>query len=114
MAQHKDYGLIGAGRNLQLGKLGPKLEGNADSGAITVSSAGGTLSVMRGANAENSTDFVTKAQLDVVSSSSATDGFSLQLGNVDASGDGDWHITCLLYTSPSPRDKRQSRMPSSA
>ena len=32
-----------------------------------------------------------------------------------------WHTpegiplkTCLLYTSPSPRDKRQSRMPSSA
>ena len=24
----------------------------------------------------------------------------------------DW--SCLLYTSPSPRDKRQSRMPSSA
>ena len=24
------------------------------------------------------------------------------------------HYTCLLYTSPSPRDKRQSRMPSSA
>ena len=23
-------------------------------------------------------------------------------------------IGCLLYTSPSPRDKRQSRMPSSA
>ena len=31
---------------------------------------------------------------------------------------GQWHVThdkfCLLYTSPSPRDKRQSRMPSSA
>ena len=26
----------------------------------------------------------------------------------------DGSITCLLYTSPSPRDKRQSRMPSSA
>ena len=26
----------------------------------------------------------------------------------------DISITCLLYTSPSPRDKRQSRMPSSA
>ena len=25
-----------------------------------------------------------------------------------------WHQACLLYTSPSPRDKRQSRMPSSA
>ena len=24
------------------------------------------------------------------------------------------HLICLLYTSPSPRDKRQSRMPSSA
>ena len=35
------------------------------------------------------------------------------------SGDGDdngtWSVDgCLLYTSPSPRDKRQSRMPSSA
>ena len=37
-------------------------------------------------------------------------------------GDGTWTLpftltlenTCLLYTSPSPRDKRQSRMPSSA
>ena len=25
-----------------------------------------------------------------------------------------WYQPCLLYTSPSPRDKRQSRMPSSA
>ena len=25
-----------------------------------------------------------------------------------------WYGRCLLYTSPSPRDKRQSRMPSSA
>ena len=25
-----------------------------------------------------------------------------------------WMKNCLLYTSPSPRDKRQSRMPSSA
>ena len=27
---------------------------------------------------------------------------------------GAYVTTCLLYTSPSPRDKRQSRMPSSA
>ena len=31
----------------------------------------------------------------------------------DVVGDGAQY-TCLLYTSPSPRDKRQSRMPSSA
>ena len=30
------------------------------------------------------------------------------------SGDGTLQEACLLYTSPSPRDKRQSRMPSSA
>ena len=27
---------------------------------------------------------------------------------------GQWYIICLLYTSPSPRDQRGSRMPSSA
>ena len=31
----------------------------------------------------------------------------LVIGNIEEN-------TCLLYTSPSPRDKRQSRMPSSA
>ena len=25
-----------------------------------------------------------------------------------------WDVTCLLYTSPSPRDPKTSRMPSSA
>ena len=29
-------------------------------------------------------------------------------------GEGCRVMACLLYTSPSPRDKRQSRMPSSA
>ena len=37
------------------------------------------------------------------------DGADLPLFDTDQL---DW--TCLLYTSPSPRDKRQSRMPSSA
>ena len=35
----------------------------------------------------------------------ATLEYGLAVGNA---------IDCLLYTSPSPRDKRQSRMPSSA
>ena len=33
---------------------------------------------------------------------------------LSAMGDTDADCACLLYTSPSPRDKRQSRMPSSA
>ena len=53
--------------------------------------------------------------------------FGLDVGNVFHAGDGNMHPlilynankpgdleTCLLYTSPSPRDKRQYRMPSSA
>ena len=35
--------------------------------------------------------------------------------DIDSDGDGLIEIsTCLLYTSPSPRDQRGSRMPSSA
>ena len=51
-------------------------------------------------------------------------GVSHKIGEVhDGAATMDWMeqeqergitITCLLYTSPSPRDKRQSRMPSSA
>ena len=33
---------------------------------------------------------------------------------INGSDEGRFLDTCLLYTSPSPRDKRQSRMPSSA
>ena len=55
--------------------------------------------------------------LDIAQSSSV-DGF-----NVKFSGTDDYKdikdsdviiITCLLYTSPSPRDRTRSRMPSSA
>ena len=46
-------------------------------------------------------------------------GASLQLIDagdtpLDNSTPAAWCEACLLYTSPSPRDKRQSRMPSSA
>ena len=36
------------------------------------------------------------------------------LGEGGARTTSSWFWGCLLYTSPSPRDKRQSRMPSSA
>ena len=39
-------------------------------------------------------------------------GCSLSIADID--GNTLLDIACLLYTSPSPRDKRQSRMPSSA
>ena len=47
---------------------------------------------------------------------SITTGTSLRLFVQASAGTGKSFLltTCLLYTSPSPRDKRQSRMPSSA
>ena len=33
---------------------------------------------------------------------------------IEERNDKDWYGTCLLYTSPSPRDRTRSRMPSSA
>ena len=45
-----------------------------------------------------------------------TDKNRSNLWMIDAGGGNHRPLTtgCLLYTSPSPRDKRQSRMPSSA
>ena len=40
--------------------------------------------------------------------------YGLVEGEVEITVNGKVLETCLLYTSPSPRDKRQSRMPSSA
>ena len=39
---------------------------------------------------------------------------SKQVGEIVVVGSQKLDDLCLLYTSPSPRDKRQSRMPSSA
>ena len=89
----KNYGLIGVGNNVQLGKNGPKIQGNADSGVISVTGEGGTSTRISGANAINAADFVTKAQLDALETNLSGSGFNIQLGGVDASGDGDWHIT---------------------
>ena len=40
--------------------------------------------------------------------------FNGDISKWDVSSTTSMHYICLLYTSPSPRDKRQSRMPSSA
>ena len=42
------------------------------------------------------------------------DPFKFELLYMTGYGTVASHLGCLLYTSPSPRDKRQSRMPSSA
>ena len=47
---------------------------------------------------------------------SAEKGYQLALGMKWDELSDQWHkyLNCLLYTSPSPRDRQKSRMPSSA
>ena len=66
-------------------------------------------------------DFSGHEKDDVISYVSALanmEGGHLVVGVEDKTlkivGTDTYNYTCLLYTSPSPRDKRQSRMPSSA
>jgi hypothetical protein len=67
VAEVKNYGLSGVHRTVQLGKQGPILVGNADNDSFSVTTQdAATLTNMSGANATNSTHFITKAQLDVV------------------------------------------------
>ena len=85
MAEHKDFGLSGVHRNLQLGKQGPQIKNNGD-GTISATDLGGSALVnVLGANAIAASHLVTKAQLDnVVAGSNAG---VLTLG---ASADASW------------------------
>lgn len=82
MAQVKNYGLIGGGSNFQLGKNGPKLVGNADTGSFSITNEGGVITRMSGANAVNLADFVTKAQLDSVSADALVSDIEYNSGTV--------------------------------
>ena len=57
-----------------------------------------------------------KKQLDIKTKIIEKSGYDVVMTVDDSSlaGSSSDYNTCLLYTSPSPRDKRQSRMPSSA
>ena len=90
MAQHKDYGLVGVGNDVQLGKQGPRLKNNGDGTLSVTDLSGANGTQLSGANAINATDFVTKAQLDALASGAGTDGFNLVLGNISSAGDSSW------------------------
>ena len=72
--------------------------GNVDiTGGDSMAGAGGLVSLRAGESAVG-----VGGALELMSGPGGTNGGVLTF------------MTCLLYTSPSPRDKRQSRMPSSA
>ena len=90
MALHKDYGLQGVHANVQLGKQGPYIKHNGDGTLSVTGENQSTLARVQAANATSASDLVTKAQLDSVSGGISSDGFGLQLGNIDSAGDASW------------------------
>tara|TARA_R110002153_G_scaffold265795_1_gene428655 strand:- start:2908 stop:5511 length:2604 start_codon:yes stop_codon:yes gene_type:complete len=98
MAQVKNYGLIGVGTEIQLGKQGPKLKGNADSDTISVTNEGGSvLTTIEAANATTATQLVTKAQLDA--SATGSSGAELELGASTDSSYTDGALQTLTTTT---------------
>ena len=81
--------------------------GQNDSGALGLNDQGGWPTYA------NSKSSPTQVGTDTTWSKICAGGY----GTFGIKTDGTawaWGNNCLLYTSPSPRDKRQSRMPSSA
>ena len=97
MAQVKNYGLIGVGTEVQLGKQGPKIKGDADTDVLSVTTEGDVLTTIRAANAITSSDLVTKAQLDA--SATGSDGASLLLGAATDSSYTDGALQTLTTTT---------------
>ena len=68
-----------------------------------------------GTGVKNESDFGSLADIDVTDAQKAQDAMCVIDRALEEVSSTRGEIgACLLYTSPSPRDKRQSRMPSSA
>ena len=88
MADFKNYGQSGVGRDVQLGKQGPRLISDISAGTFEFRNLGGSLTTVEGADATQATEFVTKSQLDASSTGSIGTGFTL-----GTPADGKYFIT---------------------
>ena len=96
---------------------------SGDSGSASfggVANSASTLDALYTSGASNGLGIynTTTQTDDYALSEVAADNVAVLTRGADWSDNGVWRVlhahTCLLYKSPSPRDKRQSRMPSSA
>ena len=99
-----------------MGKLKDQLAGIAALVAAIVAIGGGF--VKYGEITTKLSEIESRSTVDYSSQIAVLEEKVAKLENADTSHDHNFEHehdnTCLLYTSPSPRDKRQSRMPSSA
>ena len=77
MPDYKNYGQSGVGRDVQLGKQGPRLIADTSAGTFQFKDLGGTLTTVQGADGSAAADFVTKSQLDAASSGTEATAFTL-------------------------------------
>ena len=90
---------------LEVSNAKPRLKTSVENRRIVVTSSGDRVIPFRGTNYDT----------EVVETLSYADAYKLRYvyeGTISKAPDVD--TACLLYTSPSPRDQRGSRMPSSA
>ena len=100
---------------------------NSETGALTFSSApnfeapgcgsgddSNTCTVILQASDDSNTDTITITVTVVDVNDAPTVSSEISDATIDEDSAYSLDVSCLLYTSPSPRDKRQSRMPSSA
>ena len=73
-----------------------------------------TASAVPGYSMEDADIFEGFNTVESIREQTEFDGMEITQLHLDTYYDVAWGNGCLLYTSPSPRDKRQSRMPSSA
>ena len=114
-AQPLDSDLTSVASMTSFGLMSRQAEGTITTRTITGGS--GRIIVQNG-NAQSANPFLDLADTTVVVGEyNPTGNLDTPLISVNLTGDesvNTTQFTCLLYTSPSPRDKRQSRMPSSA
>jgi hypothetical protein len=102
MADIKNFGLVGVGSNVQLGKSGPRLKKNAETiEARTADDS--SLAVVRAAPGVGNNDVVTLNQLNTsisnaVANAGPVDGFHLVMGNAATEGDGSFSPGAITIT----------------
>ena len=98
--------IISTNANVALSVFAVDVDGDGDVDVLSALRRDNKIALYLNDGSNNFTEQIISTNAERASSVFAAD--------VDGDGDVDILSACLLYTSPSPRDRQKSRMPSSA